>query len=816
MSEANDNKVNEEAVADAEGEMKENLSAQAETISTQGPESKPEEVNLTCTGWVQGFLTQSASEQNSTEPIPVGETVTEQPKVEKRYGRKLCLILLAFFVAFGGVFGYLRFLKPALDYRKADRLMDKEDYDGAIALYQDMVDYKDSADKLTKCLELQAKQNQLISKEKQLQESYDKAIKKMADSEYATAINLLLKLGEYSDSVEKVEECRQLLYQDALNAVTKADYDNAILWFEGLGDYKDALNQYNEARYQKAVECLEQELYEEAGILFTQLATLNYKDSEEMQKEAEYLLVMKYIEAEDWSSACAYMSWMDVEGYKNLSELYEQAKINEAFSNMESRDNYCVYNVYLSVKHQGEFDATPKVEKELDARAGEIVKEILKNGSLADVPVAYLLFDFDMSFIPKEDRYQLGISLIQECTEEDGWGNPCLIEAQNLFRGLGNYKEAKKYYEYIKGIWLWDEYDYSCIGASRFNEFVDIQKADEAVQTFQALGNFLNSEEWLWKVTFHEAYYYREYGSYLDSYDKAISLFEKLPLEYRDNDDGLTAEEEVKETKYEKAMYLVDKGRYDDALAILYEIRDYSNMEERISQVQFIKAQSLADSGKYDAAIKCLETIEQTENFRNISELIDYYGKLRDGAAVTDADNPYKISYHNEIATIVSANPGDIVSYGFYFGETEWILMEKQDGKALLLMKNTMTDRVSRDFCYPYDWEDSVARKYLNGAFLYAAFTKEEKAGILETELKNIIYSSQTQLENTIDGVFLLSVDEINRHKDNNIAFSCGNEYCLWMTRDGDGAENDFAPDFNGVTSDYYLRPAMWVDISGQ
>lgn len=636
MSEANDNKVNEEAVADAEGEMKENLSAQAETISTQGPESKPEEVNLTCTGWVQGFLTQSASEQNSTEPIPVGETVTEQSKVEKHYGRKLCLILLAFFVAFGGVFGYLRFLKPASDYRKADRLMDKEDYDGAIALYQDMVDYKDSADKLTKCLELQAKQNQLISKEKQLQESYDKAIKKMADSEYATAINLLLKLGEYSDSVEKVEECRQLLYQDALNAVTKADYASASIMFDSLSDYKDSekwavmargesilqeindeywytdfsvylnelkdnpeyLEKGEQAIYQKAVEYLEQELYEEAGILFAQLATLNYKDSEEMQKEAEYLLVMKYIEAEDWSSACAYMSWMDVEDYKNLSELYEQAKINEAFSNMESRDNYCVYKVYLSVKHQGEFDATPKVEKELDARAGEIVKEILKNGSLADVPVAYLLFDFDMRFIPKEDRYQLGISLIQEYTEEDGWGNPCLLEAQNLFRGLGNYKEAKKYYEYIKGIWLWDEYDYSCIGASGFYEFVDIQKADEAVQTFQALGNFLNSEEWLWKVTFHEAYYYREYGSYLDSYDKAISLFEKLPLEYRDNDDGLTAEEEVKETKYEKAMYLVDKGRYDDALAILYEIRDYSNMEERISQVQFIKAQSLADSGK--------------------------------------------------------------------------------------------------------------------------------------------------------------------------------------------------------------------------
>ena len=121
-------------------------------------------------------------------------------------------------------------------------------------------------------------------------------------------------------------------------------------------------------------------------------------------------------------------------------------------------------------------------------------------------------------------------------------------------------------------------------------------------------------------------------------------------------------------------------------------------------------------------------------------------------------------------------NPGDIVTLGSYpqgaNGEVkpiEWIVLEKQDNKALLISRYGLDAKPYNTEYTNITWENCTLRKWLNGEFLNKAFTAKEQTGILTTAVDNSAaqgYSdwSTSGGNNTQDKVFLLSFAEANKY----------------------------------------------------
>ena len=86
---------------------------------------------------------------------------------------------------------------PNSKYEDAVALMDAGHYNEAIAAFNALKGYKDSAEKLDIC------QNIV---------DYEKAINAFSNKDYTTAKLLFKKLGDYQDSKEKIEECYIAIY----------------------------------------------------------------------------------------------------------------------------------------------------------------------------------------------------------------------------------------------------------------------------------------------------------------------------------------------------------------------------------------------------------------------------------------------------------------------------------------------------------------------------------------------------------------------------------------------------------------------------
>ena len=117
---------------------------------------------------------------------------------------------------------------------------------------------------------------------------------------------------------------------------------------------------------------------------------------------------------------------------------------------------------------------------------------------------------------------------------------------------------------------------------------------------------------------------------------------------------------------------------------------------------------------------------------------------------------------------------GETVYFGHYEQDNdlsngkepiEWIVLEVQDGKSLLLSKYVID-------AHPYNsnsdsniWEESSLRKWLNGSFFSTAFSDTQKPFILLTdvdnsEMQDYSWWSHGGSDNTEDRLFVLSYAE--------------------------------------------------------
>ena len=303
-------------------------------------------------------------------------------------------------------------------------------------------------------------------------------------------------------------------------------------------------------------------------------------------------------------------------------------------------------------------------------------------------------------------------------------------------------------------------------------------------------------------------------------YKEAISVFSKLNG-YKDS------RTKFNDCMYSNALSLMNEGEYKEAITVFRKLNGYKDSRTKINDCQYAYAISLIEKKKY---------IEAYEEFISLDGYKDSY------TMASKAFNCYKTE------KLKTAEVGDIVLFGAYEQDNnlsngkediEWLVLAKKDDKILVISDNALD-------CQPYNttdtddvmWESCSLRKWLNGTFLNAAFSTEEQALILNTNVsadKNLEYDTNPG-NATTDKVFLLSIDEADKYFNSDEARKCvptvyskangaytSSGYCWWWLR-SPGFSQDFAVNvyvggsilYNGIDVNFgsgCVRPAMWIDI---
>lgn len=202
-----------------------------------------------------------------------------------------------------------------------------------------------------------------------------------------------------------------------------------------------------------------------------------------------------------------------------------------------------------------------------------------------------------------------------------------------------------------------------------------------------------------------------------------------------------------------------------------------------------------------------------------------------------------------------SVSVNDIVTFGHYeqdgirgngAEDIEWLVLDVQGNKALLLSRYALDSQPYNSAYGKTTWESCTLRSWLNSTFLDTAFTAEEKASILMTEVDNGASQNNSEwnvrgCNNTEDMVFLLSYKDTERYFDDrdarictptNYAISMGADTRTlddgvtdagwwWLRSPGESETQASFVNFDGsrytnaVGNDYLsVRPAIWVKIA--
>lgn len=164
------------------------------------------------------------------------------------------------------------------------------------------------------------------------------------------------------------------------------------------------------------------------------------------------------------------------------------------------------------------------------------------------------------------------------------------------------------------------------------------------------------------------------------------------------------------------------------------------------------------------------------------------------------------------------------------FGGLTWYVLDKVDGKTLVMSEKVLEMRPYHNDLDAFTWETCDLRAYLNSEFLNR-FTAEEQAKIVEVtnqNKSNSVYGI-TGGNATTDRVFLLSLEEAELYLQGFASMLVGEtesgEAAWWYLRSPGEAVNVAACVNTGGVIDYHgvsdtltppvggVRPVMWLDL---
>lgn len=243
--------------------------------------------------------------------------------------------------------------------------------------------------------------------------------------------------------------------------------------------------------------------------------------------------------------------------------------------------------------------------------------------------------------------------------------------------------------------------------------------------------------------------------------------------------------------KYRLADFFAYTGSYDSAIKIYKGLKDYYDTDEKISEAQYKKGKRLMENGSYKDALKAMEAA----------------GEYKDSN---------KLKADIEKLIIISSSVKDTVKLGKY----DWLILEMDNDKALLMKKTSITGIPYNDSLNEVTWEESSLRKWLNSDYITDNFSAEEQENILLTDVENKAnpLSGTEAGRNTGDYIFILSIEEALKYKDimpesdHNIWLrSPGNSLnkAAFITSDKIIMENGYEVDSDKLA----IRPVLWFSL---
>ena len=414
-------------------------------------------------------------------------------------------------------------------------------------------------------------------------------------------------------------------------------------------------------------------------------------------------------------------------------------------------------------------------------------------------------------------------------------------------RTEGEYKEAARLFESIS------EYQDSALLATECYDKAEMTRKKDAILS-----------EGKAKMT----------GDLVSDYEAAIKLFEQISG-WKDADEkSYACQRKIEEIKAKQEADRLERERKAEEERKEAEKRAKRNKRIAIITTSIVCAviafiivlDAIIPNGKYNDAVALIEAGKVDEAYSVFIELGDY----KDSEAKAGAIRLTKTK-----ESLKNCNIGDYIKFGAYEQDNntsngkediEWLVLDKQDGKVLVISKYALdcqqynpayTDVTWETFSLrkwlngtlytDVTWEACSLRKWLNGAFISNAFSKEEQAWIPTVTVsadRNPDYDTDPG-NATQDKVFLLSIPEVSKYFDSDDARKCGaTEYakaqgawtsdsdsadgkatCWWWLRspgnsnsqsdaarvgaDGDVDERGYVVDEDSDA----VRPALWITL---
>ncbi len=339
-------------------------------------------------------------------------------------------------------------------------------------------------------------------------------------------------------------------------------------------------------------------------------------------------------------------------------------------------------------------------------------------------------------------------------------------------------------------------------------------------------------------------------GEIISNYKSAIKLFESISG-WKDADEKIYAcQKKIEEIKAKEEAARLERERQAEIARKEAERIAKRNKKIAIITTPIVCAiiafiivlnTVIIPNSKYNAAITLMDAGNVIEAYEALVALDGYKDSEDKANSIYDK---YKVE------KLKVAKAGDYVFFGAYEQDNdisngkeyiEWLVLEVKDGKALVVSKYALDCQQYNTSYADVTWETCTLRKWLNNAFINAAFSADEKAMIPTVTVsadKNPDYRTNPG-NATQDQVFLLSITEVNKHFSSDGARQCkpsdyavangayvnsSNGNCWWWLRspgggqltaafvNRDGGVNEGG---NGVGSVIpAVRPALWIDLN--
>lgn len=372
------------------------------------------------------------------------------------------------------------------------------------------------------------------------------------------------------------------------------------------------------------------------------------------------------------------------------------------------------------------------------------------------------------------------------------------------------YKEAAHLFESI------DEYQDSAVLAQSCYEKAEIARKDTILSEGKS------------KMT----------GEVISNYEAAIKLFESISG-WKDADEKIYAcQKKIEEIKAKAEADRLEKERIakrNKRIAIIT-----TPIVCAVIAFIIILNTVIIPNSKYNNAIALMEAGNVVEAYEALIAL--------DGHK-DSADKANSIYDQYKVEKLKIAKAGDYVVFGAYEQDNntsngkedvEWLVLEVQDGKALVISKYALDCKPYNTIYKDVTWETCTLRKWLRNDFLGSAFSTEEKAMIPTVAVsadKNPDYSTNPG-NATQDQVFLLSITELDKYFSSDSARQCkptdyavangawendSGNCCWWLRSPGDYQSDAALVDSDGsveeyglpvYNADYAVRPALWIDLN--